>query len=65
MTEKLADQDHADPSAPTALMVEPAFVLLFSIHLKDAFKGFGSSPRASLPGTTAPSWAQYSPGPSA
>ena len=49
MTEKPADQDHADPSAPTALMVEPAFVLLFSIHLKGGFKGFGSLPTGITP----------------
>lgn len=49
MTEKLADQDHADSSIPTALMVEPAFVLLFSIYLKGPFKGFDSLPPGIAP----------------
>ena len=42
MTEKRTDKSHPASSTPAAVTVEPAFVLLFSIHLKGAFKGFGT-----------------------
>jgi len=40
MSENHADKGDTDSRA-VALAVEPAFVLLFSIHLKGTFKGFG------------------------
>jgi hypothetical protein len=48
MTEKRTNKSHAD-SLAAAVAVEPAFVLLFSIHLKSAFKGFGALPPGIAP----------------
>jgi len=40
MSEHPIARERKDSAEPTALLVEPAFVLLFSIRLKGAFKGF-------------------------
>jgi len=42
MSELPIAREQNNISVPTALLVEPAFVLLFSIRLKGAFKGFAA-----------------------
>jgi hypothetical protein len=49
MRKKPDTQSHDASGTPAALTVEPAFVLLFSIHLKSAFKGFGTLPPGIAP----------------
>ena len=42
MSELATPREQKATSEPTALLVEPTFVLLFSIRLKGPFKGFGT-----------------------
>ena len=49
MHEKPDIQSNGASGAPVPLMVDPAFMLLFSIHLKGAFNGFGALPPAIAP----------------
>lgn len=42
----------AQSDADNALIVEPSFILLFSVHLSSAFKGFGTLPSAITPLST-------------
>jgi hypothetical protein len=51
MDEKPIGKQSSYTTAPDSLAVEPAFILLFSIQLRDAFEGFGALPTgiASLP----------------
>lgn len=42
MSELPIAREQDTPGVPTGLLVEPAFVLLFSIRLKGAFKGFAA-----------------------
>jgi len=45
MTEQHLSESHTDSRPPAAVTVDPAFVLLFSVHVVGTFKGFGAPPR--------------------
>jgi len=49
MSEQRTDRSLINSNTSATLAIEPAFVLLFSIHLKGAFKGFGTLPNGIAP----------------